>query len=84
MIIDRELLESAKTGKCRIGQRYLIKYLEGNKITRTQGVKAKCYDCLGMGESKECDSIECPLYPFSPFKTAVSEKSEYIATESEL
>ena len=62
--MDRELLESAKSGKSRTGKKYLIKYLEGGKITRGQAIKAHCYDCLGMGDSSECDLETCTYYPF--------------------
>ena len=62
-----DLLKSAKKGKLRAGRRELIKHLEGGKITRMQAMKAKCYDCNGMGESGECDIEGCPLLPFSPY-----------------
>ena len=78
-IIDKDLLESAKSGPRRAGRKELIKYLEGGKISRPGAVKAKCFDCLGMGETGKCDSKECSLYPFSPFKThhtAVSVKTD--------
>ena len=78
---DEELLESAKSGPRRQGKKELVKHLEGGKITRSQAVKAKCYDCNGMGESGDCDIESCSLYPFSPFKMKVSAKSEYIATK---
>jgi len=69
MTRDERLLKSAKSGKARAGKRELIKYLEGGKITRSQAVKAHCYDCSGMGESGDCDMQGCPLLPFSPFNT---------------
>ena len=87
MIRDVELLRSAKSGPRRAGRKELITYLEGGKISRPGAVKAKCYDCLGMGELGECDSEECSLYPFSPYKTrhtAVSAKSEGNATPIEV
>jgi len=64
-----ELLKSAKAGLQRAGRKELIKHLEGGKITRMQAMKAKCYDCNGMGESGECDIEGCPLLPFSPFRS---------------
>ena len=63
----KDLLKSAKSGKKRAGQRELIKWLEGGKLTRSQAVKAHCYDCSGKGEFRECNQKECPLLPFSPF-----------------
>jgi len=67
-ILDEDMLKSAKAGKLRAGRNPLIKYLSGGKIFRTDAVKAKCYDCNGMGESKECDIISCSLYPYSPYR----------------
>jgi len=80
MVRDKELLESCKAGPLRRGKRWLIKHLEGGKISRAQGVEAKCYDCLGMGDQGECDQESCSLYFFSPFKNKVVAKSEDIAT----
>lgn len=80
MIRDVELLASAKSGPRRKGKKELVKYLEGGKISRAQAVKAKCYDCDGMGELGECDIEACPLYFYSPYKIVVSAKKGYIAT----
>ena len=63
-----ELLDSAKNGKKRSSQKFLIRYLEGNKLTRSQAIKAKCYDCDGMGDTAKCELKECTLYPYSPFR----------------
>jgi hypothetical protein len=54
MIKDEGLLASARKGKKKIGQADLIKYLSGGKLTQRQSIKAKCYDCNGMGETVEC------------------------------
>ena len=63
-----DLLESAKSGKRRQGQLQLIKYLNGGSLTRQQAIKAKCYDCDGMGDTGECALKDCPLHPHSHFK----------------
>lgn len=63
-----DLLKSAKGGKLRKGQKNLINYLQGQRLTRNQAIQAKCYDCDGMGESGICDLDECSLYPYSPFR----------------
>ena len=69
--MDKDLLASAKSGMKRKGKRELIKYLEGGKLTRSQAVKAKCFDCSGMGEMKGCDQESCALLPFSPYRTKI-------------
>ena len=66
--MDRELLSSARTGKKRAGQVDLIKHLEGRRLTRGSAIKAKCYDCSGMGEEPLCEITECSLYPYSPYR----------------
>ena len=63
-----ELLTSAMGGKSRAGKAQLLKYLKGGKLTRQGAIKAKCYDCDGMGESGSCDIKDCSLYPYSSFK----------------
>jgi hypothetical protein len=60
--------DSAKHGKMRIGKTQLLKYLSGRRLTRQEAIKAKCYDCDGMGETGECDMEECSLYPYSPYQ----------------
>ena len=81
MVRDEKLLASCKAGPLRRGKRWLIKHLEGGKISRAQGVEAKCYDCLGMGDQGDCDQESCPLYFFSPFKIKVLAKSEGMTTK---
>ena len=62
-----DILESAKSGRRKMGRTFLIRHLEGERLTQQQAIRAKCYDCDGMGETGECDLKECPLYPYSPF-----------------
>ena len=63
-----DILESCKTGKSRAGKTQLLKYLKGGRLTRQEAIKAKCYDCDGMGDAGECVIENCSLYPYSPFK----------------
>jgi hypothetical protein len=62
-----DYLKSAESGKMRAGKGDLIKHLKGKRLTRQGAIKAKCYDCNGMGESDECDMEHCSLYPYSPY-----------------
>lgn len=66
--MDEKLLESAKQGVHRAGRKDLIDYLQGKRLTQRKAIKAKCYDCNGMGELKNCDIESCPLYPYTPHK----------------
>ena len=65
--MDRDLLESAKSGPHRRGKKELIRHLGGSKLSRMQAMNAKCYECDGMSDSGECDIETCPMYPFSHF-----------------
>lgn len=65
--MDNRLLDSAVNGTKRAGQIQLIKYLKGTRLTRQEAIKAKCYDCDGMGDSGVCNVEGCPLLPYSPF-----------------
>jgi len=49
----------------------LIKYLEGAKLSVTQAVKCKCYDCNGYQADGriDCKVTHCPLYPWMPYGT---------------
>ena len=67
MTITDDMLRSAKSGNRRVGRIDLIKHLEGKRITQRQAIRAKCYDCNGMGELGECDITTCPLIQFSPY-----------------
>ena len=80
MIRDKELLESAKSGPRRKGKKELVAYLEGGVLTRNQAIKAKCFDCDGMGDTGECEIVSCALFLYSPFKVAVSAKGEGMTT----
>lgn len=67
-MIDKELLKSAKSGKGRAGKVDLIKHLSGERLTQRKAIRAKCYDCNGMGESGDCDVTGCSLLPYSPYR----------------
>jgi len=80
------LLESAKNGTGRKGRAFLIKYLNGHRLTQQQAIFAKCYDCDGMGKTGLCDIETCSLYPYSQFapksaSTSVSGKKRISRSE---
>ena len=57
--------------RCR-GKAELMKYLEGKPLTTKQSIAAKCYDCMGYGEtdvngSRDCTVSDCALYPYMPY-----------------
>ena len=58
-----------KYGMYNSGKSRLIKYLNGEHITRKDAIYAYCYDCQGYCEDGkvECDQTQCPLYTYSQF-----------------
>ena len=67
-MIDKEYLNKVKAYPKQIGKADLVRYLEGKRLYRSQAIRAKCYDCNGMGESYECSDTACSLYPFTQFR----------------
>lgn len=61
-------LEQVKKSPKRAGKADLIKHLEAKRLTQKQAIRAKCFDCSGLGESDSCFVTECPLWPFSPYR----------------
>ncbi len=62
-------LAQVKRATRRAGQKQLVHYLEGKRLTQRQAIAAKCYDCNGLGEQGTCDIEICPLLPYSPYRT---------------
>ena len=46
-------------------KKYLIAHLSGEKLTPTQAIHAKCYECMGFyADGKaDCGIETCPNYP---------------------
>jgi hypothetical protein len=66
----QEMLKLARLGRSRVGRAELIRYLEGEELSRREAVKARCYFCYitEMGEAEECEQRTCPLFPYSQFQ----------------
>ena len=58
------------------GKRELLKYLEGERLTRKETMLAKCYECCnGYVDGKvDCRVESCPLYPYMPFNPKIQKK----------
>lgn len=51
------------------GQNEYLKFKKGEKLNKSQAIKAMCYECNGLEDSKaDCQGTLCPLYPFQPYK----------------
>lgn len=47
------------------GAKEFAMFQKGKKLTRKQAMRAKCYECNGLEESRaDCDVDTCPIFPF--------------------
>lgn len=59
-----------KNGSFGKGRVDLLSHLNGNRITRNEAIRAKCYDCSGYHADGrvDCENNDCPLYPYMPYR----------------
>jgi len=71
-----KLLDVEEYGLRTNGYIQLKSYLEGNKLSFLQSIKAKCYECNNgyVDGIRDCKIKNCPLYPFSPLSSKPYEK----------
>ncbi len=61
-------LESiGKMGKLAKGRNELLNHLNGKILSRSQAMRAKCYECMGYYADGrlDCKILDCPLYFFN-------------------
>ena len=51
------------------GRSEFIKYSKGERLTLSESILAKCYDCMGCYQDgrNDCELKDCSLYPFMPY-----------------
>jgi hypothetical protein len=61
--------EISRNGLSAKGQALLIKSIQGYRLSASQAIKAKCYDCMGYFEDGkgDCRDLHCPLYPWMAY-----------------
>jgi hypothetical protein len=69
-MISEIIKDINKYGKKAKGRSELLQYLNGNKITRDQAIKAACYQCTNyyIDGLIDCEMDHCSLYPYFPYK----------------
>ena len=52
------------------GRTQMLRFMKGERLTRNQAIKAKCYDCTcGYQDGRvDCEIYDCPLHPYMPYK----------------
>ena len=58
--IDQALRNAEKYPK-QIGKAYFIKFLKGERLTRDEAIKARCYEYVGGEDTEPCNVPLCPL-----------------------
>jgi hypothetical protein len=83
--MNKERIEALKTAPSSSGKVQLLKYLEGDRLSASQSIKAKCCDCMGdfIDGRNDCEIEDCPLYPLQPYKKNKTEKIKGSKTLSE-
>lgn len=79
-------------GRAFKGKKDLLRFVNGEKLTQREAIRAFCYQCMGYqnnpGEDPDCENPVCPLYtyfPYSKCKTKIrkaSEKTKLQASEN--
>lgn len=52
------------------GRKYLLKHVNGQKLTFKGALLAKCCECMNgyIDGRVDCHVPACPLYPFMPYR----------------
>jgi len=46
------------------GKADYLRHLHGERLTRDEAIKAKCYDCVCGEDTQECLAAFCPLHQY--------------------
>jgi hypothetical protein len=51
------------------GRSEFIKFFKGDRITLSESILAKCYECTGHYQDgrEDCGCDICPLHPYMPY-----------------
>jgi hypothetical protein len=66
----------AKNGRAVAGRKEYRKFAQGQRLTRGEAIKAKCYECnAGYPDGRlDCAIKSCPLYRFNPLAKKIQQK----------
>lgn len=72
-----------KEGLKARGKKELIAHLKGEKISRSGGMRAACYQCMGyfVDGRQDCGIETCPMFAWRPFKEKGNKAEEEPETE---
>ena len=77
MSMEKRFREIEMNGGAFRGKSEILKYLSGGRLTASQSIKAKCYECMGYyaDGKQDCKIKTCPLHAFMPYKEGGAQKS---------
>jgi len=66
MTTDRltQQIKNVENWPKQIGKADYLRYLRGERLTRDEAIKSKCFDCVGGEDTEPCTSLFCPLRPY--------------------
>jgi len=73
LITREQLRPRLEAAAQHIGKAELLRYLDGERLTPTESIRAHCFDCMAYFEDcaedePDCKNTPCPLYPFMPYR----------------
>lgn len=68
-------LTDAQDSPSSRGRTMYLKFLRGERLTASQAIIAKCFECCGgyVDGRADCNVTSCPLYPMMPYRTSSKE-----------
>lgn len=61
------IVMNAKKLPRKAGKAEYLRFLQGERLTRDEAIKAKCYECCGGEVTLPCKCITCSLVQYSPW-----------------
>ena len=51
----------------KAGKADLLRHLRGERLTRDEAIRSKCYDCVGGEDTNPCHVVQCALTQYCPW-----------------
>ena len=63
-------IENVKCWPRKSGKSDYLRYLRGERLNRSESIRAHCYCCVGGESIDKCLVETCSLLPYSPYRAA--------------
>ena len=63
----RQHHKNVKKWPRKAGKADYFRFLRGERLTRSESIRAKCYDCACGEDIRPCSVEICPLLPYCPY-----------------